>query len=248
MMNLCNRAVDVGFTHAERDLGLQPRTFSREKPREKRTLFPDMERIVDAYIDERAFYITGIAKDAILNEARDEIRDFVAKGGDYADFEAALWKRLAPFLPKKDRLGRNVNQGARLETIIRTNTTDLYNQARWLMYTAPELRGWVQAFRYTAVMDERTTELCRGLHGRIFKPEELNGYIPPNHFNCRSTIVPVTVMDTGWEREWEKWQRVEKPPLTEGFDGGPGQVYIPRPTPKIGTKKPASSQKRLTNP
>jgi hypothetical protein len=52
------------------------------------------------------------------------------------------------------------------------------------MMQRPELKAWVQAYRYTAILDSVTTPICRGLHGKIFTDETLNGYIPPVHFNA----------------------------------------------------------------
>lgn len=42
---------------------------------------------------------------------------------------------------------------------------------------------------YVAVLDSRTTQICRSFHGKVFKVGE--GPIPPLHWNCRSTRVPL---------------------------------------------------------
>ena len=42
---------------------------------------------------------------------------------------------------------------------------------------------------YVAVLDKRTTTLCGGLDGNIYKIGE--GVFPPTHWNCRSIRVPV---------------------------------------------------------
>lgn len=54
---------------------------------------------------------------------------------------------------------------------------------------------FLDGIRYSAVLDSRTTPVCRYLHERIFRPEDiqLTGLIPPNHFNCRSLVVPIIV-------------------------------------------------------
>ena len=56
----------------------------------------------------------------------------------------------------------------------------------------------VQAYQYSAVLDDRTTEFCAAHDGRIFK--ENDPYIdliwPPNHFNCRSLFIPVVEGET----------------------------------------------------
>lgn len=44
-------------------------------------------------------------------------------------------------------------------------------------------------YRYIAVLDERTTDICRSLNEQVF--EFGKGPVPPQHINCRSTIIPV---------------------------------------------------------
>jgi len=90
----------------------------------------------------------------------------------------------------------------RLENIIRTSTTEAYNQGRLTEFMDPDLLPFLQGVRYSATLDERTTEVCIFLgrggasgQGFIFKPTspDLAALVPPNHFQCRSLIVPVTV-------------------------------------------------------
>lgn len=44
--------------------------------------------------------------------------------------------------------------------------------------------------RYVAILDDRTTEICQRLAGRVFALNE--GPRPPQHFRCRSFVVPAT--------------------------------------------------------
>jgi len=44
-------------------------------------------------------------------------------------------------------------------------------------------------YQYTATLDNRTSAICRALDGREF--EYGKGPTPPQHFNCRSTTVPI---------------------------------------------------------
>lgn len=48
---------------------------------------------------------------------------------------------------------------------------------------------FVDSYQYVAVLDSRTTEICRSLDGQIFRYGA--GPLPPQHVNCRSTIVPI---------------------------------------------------------
>jgi SPP1 gp7 family putative phage head morphogenesis protein len=44
-------------------------------------------------------------------------------------------------------------------------------------------------YRYVATLDSRTSSICAALDGREF--EYGKGPMPPQHFNCRSTTVPI---------------------------------------------------------
>lgn len=54
----------------------------------------------------------------------------------------------------------------------------------------PEKVYWYQ---YSAVLDEKTTDYCRSLDGRVVKPwsAEFFRYMPPKHYNCRSLRVEI---------------------------------------------------------
>lgn len=52
-------------------------------------------------------------------------------------------------------------------------------------------------FRYNAVMDSKTTEYCRSMDGKVFglNDPKLPQITPPNHFRCRSILVPITARE-----------------------------------------------------
>lgn len=96
-------------------------------------------------------------------------------------------------LPKTDSAGRTVNIPSRLENIARTNTAVAINEARNNVFSDPDLKGFVVAYQYSAIMDDRVTDICASLDGRIQK--DWGAYTPPNHFQCRSILIPVTEVD-----------------------------------------------------
>jgi len=82
-------------------------------------------------------------------------------------------------------------------TIARTAYTDAFNQARLAVFTDPDLGDFVEAFQYSAIIDAVTTTFCARANGAIYPKEHpfWRTATPPNHFNCRSLLVPVTVLD-----------------------------------------------------
>lgn len=89
-----------------------------------------------------------------------------------------------------------------LDTLVRTNSFEAMNEARFQEFTDPALEGFVQALEYSAILDENTTDICEHLDGRIYaaNSEVWDTYRPPNHYNCRSLLIPVTAVD-GWKGE-----------------------------------------------
>ncbi|OQC23315.1 MAG: hypothetical protein BWX71_02101 [Deltaproteobacteria bacterium ADurb.Bin072] len=55
------------------------------------------------------------------------------------------------------------------------------------------MRGFVEAFEYSAILDDRTSEVCEALDGKILR--DFGSLQPPNHFMCRSLLIPVTQVD-----------------------------------------------------
>lgn len=72
----------------------------------------------------------------------------------------------------------------------RTKQTEIANQARLREFRDSKI---VQGLQYNAVLDGVTTVLCAGLHGKVFTME--NCPLPPNHFNCRSIVTPITIFE-----------------------------------------------------
>ena len=83
----------------------------------------------------------------------------------------------------------------RIENLIRTNVTEAYNQGRLIEARQPEMRALVHGMEYQAILDEVTTPICRHLHKKQFRLEdpELDRFTPPNHYRCRSILVPVVL-------------------------------------------------------
>lgn len=74
------------------------------------------------------------------------------------------------------------------KALVVTAITSVQNQVDQEIYGANEksLRG----YQYIAVLDSRTTSICAHRDGSIFPIGDLV-HLPPAHFNCRSTTVPV---------------------------------------------------------
>ena len=107
-----------------------------------------------------------------------------------------------------------------VQTIVRTSVNQVQNQASQAVYAANSKIA--PKYEYVATLDSRTSAICRRLDGQEF--EYNKGPTPPQHFNCRSTTVPVVDFD-GLQK---KYPTLQKPPenknLTRPTGEGTGRV------------------------
>lgn len=77
-----------------------------------------------------------------------------------------------------------------IERYSRTKSTEVMNMARVAEF---EASGAVSGYQYSAILDDRTSPVCRGLHGKFFASGTQP--TPPMHFNCRSVLVPILIFE-----------------------------------------------------
>ena len=74
-----------------------------------------------------------------------------------------------------------------ISTVVRTTVNQVQNAASQAVYSAnKDVTG---RYQYVATLDARTSSICQRLDGQLFRYDQ--GPVPPQHFNCRSTTVPV---------------------------------------------------------
>lgn len=184
---------------------------------------PDNELLLaDAlrHIEGRAYLATG----SMVSDAETIVRNAVSRGVSAGraldDIANDIYVQLgmAGFLTKGDileatgldaqALDELLGEGspelamARLNTAVRTNVFDAFNEARYDYFTDPALDGFVEAFEYSAILDDNTTDICSELDGSQYRADSpvWDEYTPPNHFNCRSVLIPIVVGDD-WEED-----------------------------------------------
>jgi SPP1 gp7 family putative phage head morphogenesis protein len=148
------------------------------------------------YMRQKAMFISGVLKDTLVGKAQNVLVNAIKTGAPVAEVVESLKAVFEPFVgdPNITR-GKGLITPHRLQTIVRTNLTDAYNQARLGRFRELAGKGIVIGVQYSAIMDEKTTEVCQHLHGKVFKPmdPQLDKLAPPNHFNCRSILTPVMI-------------------------------------------------------
>jgi SPP1 gp7 family putative phage head morphogenesis protein len=134
----------------------------------------------------RAFTVANVAQLDVVADVWRALDEAIAGGTTFADFKAAVGDKLAAEWGGED--------ATRLETIFRTNVQLAYNAGRYDQQTDPAVLEARPFWRYSAVLDSRTSRICGPLHGTTLPADHSwwSHHQPPLHFNCRSTIVSLT--------------------------------------------------------
>jgi SPP1 gp7 family putative phage head morphogenesis protein len=143
------------------------------------------------FLKNRAFTVAGIVRDDILNDAKQIILNGI-KRVDEPGTVSDLKDMFNKYLEQGVAVDGDLLKPHRLNTIVRTNVTEALNEGRASIMQDPDVEDFVPFFTYSAIMDERTTDYCQCMDGRIFRIERMNELKPPAHFNCRSFVVPIT--------------------------------------------------------
>ena len=169
--------------------------------------------------------------EAFKNSTGDALRMGLMKGETVAE----MTRRIAPSVvdtvnaakegkPIKDIIGTAKRNA---EAIVRTTTLTTMREANMDVYKANA--DVVKGVQWCATLDDRTTDLCQKLDGKVWLlPDyEPDGHDEPfpgasAHWNCRSAILPALksweelAEEAGGDAEWAK----KMDEFQEGADGG----------------------------
>jgi SPP1 gp7 family putative phage head morphogenesis protein len=215
----------IGVDHAKRELS----KASRQKKFDIGNL--SLNELASEFIKSRSFTITGNISGATISAIQNVLTEGVKNSKTQAEMKQEIYKRLESDGMLTDdavqeALGTTTvkSTNARISTIVRTTSFEAINEARYKVFSDPALDGFVEALEYSAIMDDRVTEICSSLNGDIYPVDDevWNTFTPPNHYNCRSLLIPVTQRDTWSASEPPSvnpqkgfgFERLEKPSCT----------------------------------
>lgn len=135
-------------------------------------------KVNDLIINSAGTYSQQIASISLSQQRR--IKDVVKKG---------MAENLAV-----NKIARNVGDSidlpsAQLKTLSRTAITETSSDISNATYKLNE--DVLDGYQYVATLDSRTSLICGRLDGKVFRLDDKRGVRPPQHFNCRSTTVPI---------------------------------------------------------
>ena len=135
-------------------------------------------KVNDLIINSAGTYSQQIASISLSQQRR--IKDVVKKG---------MTENLAV-----NKIAKNVGDSidlpsAQLKTLSRTAITETSSDISNATYKLNE--DVLDGYQYVATLDSRTSLICGRLDGKVFRLDDKRGVRPPQHFNCRSTTVPI---------------------------------------------------------
>jgi SPP1 gp7 family putative phage head morphogenesis protein len=162
----------------------------------------------------RAFTVANLTKMEVLQDIRDMINKAV-DGETMIDSSGASVKRAITFqqfkkelVPRLKKAGwwgveeiigpdgnvveRQLGSVHRLRTIFNTNVQTALNTGRYARQA--EVSRDLPYWQYVSVMDSRTTNRCKTLHGQIYRADDpvWDVIYPPNHWGCRAQVRALT--------------------------------------------------------
>jgi len=162
----------------------------------KQELFPqgdkkytDAEILPDEFlriVEAESFKLVGDYETSLLKNTRNILMEGIKRG-------TAINKILGEVKQSNEKTSAKW-----IEAVIRTKTTEIYNSARKIYWETDKLASQlVEAYQFSAILDERTSEICRRLDKKIFKKGEyIDQVTPPLHINCRSLLTPITKFES----------------------------------------------------
>lgn len=142
----------------------------------------------DQLVDDakrRAFTVSGVARLDVIADTLAALDRAVAEGTTLQEFKEEVAAKLT-----EEWQGTVKDPAFRLETIFRTNVQSAYSAGRYEQMTDPEVVKFRPYFMFDAIIDDRTTDECKALHGVVLPQDDpfWEGRVPPLHFNCRSGL------------------------------------------------------------
>lgn len=130
-----------------------------------------------------------------------KVNDLTKKIDGAASINASIYPLTKKLSGDETSVVINAAKQSGLEYIDNINNLDgssivpvALNLGRKEMAMASEVIG----FQYSAIIDSVTTYICRQLDQQMRGVDDYDSaqYDPPNHFNCRSILVPITALET----------------------------------------------------
>jgi SPP1 gp7 family putative phage head morphogenesis protein len=185
------------------------------------------------YLAAKALIIKGLLDNELTEDVRQLLLEHLKGGRTLTETIMDLRELFEPWIgdptklapsgqigigfPPGEKAPENVLMAYRLENMIRTPMIEAYNQGRLAIGDATN--DYVVGYQYSAILDERTTDICRENDGLIIRADDprLRKLTPPVHYQCRSLLVYVTIDDLPVEFSSDEELDAAVDRIQEGF-------------------------------
>lgn len=185
--------------------------------REKSPLLAEEFEQLDEAARAQAFTVAGAARVDVVASVWRALDLAIATGQPLEEFRAAI----TPLVQ-----GAWTGPAPRVETILRTNTLGAYNAGRFRQATHPDVRELRPVWRFDAILDGRTSSVCRRCQGVTLPSDHpwWRTHLAPLHHQCRSSFLTLRASQAGALSEVP----TDSEPV-EGFGRPPGEPWRPDP-------------------
>ena len=135
------------------------------------------------FLENYTVQLARVEQEDTLNEVTKLVQETIGQGMSEREAIKYIEQNLKKFSER------------RIQMIARTEATRAYNIGTLEESFTSEI---VKGYRFEAVLDMRTSPICRPRHGMFIPKNDtfsLATNTPPLHVNCRSRLVPVTTYD-----------------------------------------------------
>lgn len=139
------------------------------------TIFRPPQTALD-FVRDYTVKLAHVESQAVLKSVTQAVEHTIQKGMSERDAEKYIQDKFQEFKEK------------RVKAIARTEATRAYN-----MGLIARSMNIVKGYRFSAVLDAKTTQICQERHGKFIPADDtvLLAYnTPPLHVNCRSSLIP----------------------------------------------------------
>ncbi len=176
-------------------------------------------------IKEHSFTVSKASSADVLQLFKDELVKSVETGTTFNDFKKSIKEKL-----KTAGFSKNADGKAwQLDTIYRTNTQTAYMAGRYLQQK--EVEETFPYWKFIAVLDNRTTDVCSGLHNKVVKASDSfwDTHTPPLHYGCRSRTIAVDddYLKKNNLKVSDGGKLAKQYPTAKGFDNNPVEAWKP---------------------
>ena len=157
------------------------------------------------------------AREDGIYRVRRLIQTGIVQGQHPTQIASRIWATAATGGPNAWRQSRTV-----AETAARTVVAAIQTDAQ--LAAEAQFPQAIYGYVFRAVIDTRTSSICRSLDGSVWKRGDPQTPIPPLHPNCRSTLEPIVDLpgigrSTSKHPSYETWLRAQPPTVQNAVLG-----------------------------